>query len=120
MIILFRSCQTESLRTGAESALLVERKGSSKPRYSVYKYKCVRVYLGISVSVCIYMYIHTRCYIYMYIYIYIYIYILKFEITPNTTSKLLVDWMFIDDICEHDRLVSAFDCLLQDDVYIYI
>ena len=49
------------------------------------------------------------------IYISIYIYLLKFEITPNTTSKLLVDWMFIDDICEHDRLVSAFDCLLQDD-----
>ena len=53
------------------------------------------------------------------VYIYIYIYILKFEITPNTTSKLLVDWMFIDDICEHDRLVSAFDCLLQD-IYIYV
>ena len=53
------------------------------------------------------------------LYIYIYIYILKFEITPKTTSKLLVDWMFIDDICEHDRLVSAFDCLLPD-IYTYI
>ena len=51
----------------------------------------------------------------MYVCTYICVCILKFEITPNTTSKLLVDWMFIDDICEHDRLVSAFDCLLQDD-----
>ena len=57
-------------------------------------------------------------YIYICICIYICIYILKFEITPNTTSKLLVDWMFIDDICEHDRLVSAFDCLLHIDSYI--
>ena len=36
------------------------------------------------------------------------------EITPNTTPKCLVDWLFINDFREQDRLVSAFDCLLQD------
>ena len=55
----------------------------------------------------------------VYIYIYIYIYIQRVEITPNTTPKCLVDWLFIDDFSEQDRLVSACDCLLQD-IYIYI
>ena len=77
------------------------------------------MYICIYIYVYIYMYICIYVYIYVYMYIYIYIYILKFEITPNTTSKLLVDWLFIDDICEHDRLVSAFNCLRQD-IYIYI
>ena len=63
----------------------------------------------------------------MYVYTYIYMRAIRvqisprLEITPNTTPKLLVDWMFIDDICEQDLLVSAFDCLLQDEyIYIYI
>ena len=71
------------------------------------------VYIYIYIYVCIYIYIYVCMYIYIYVCLYI------FKSWKSHRTRLLVDWMFIDDICEQDLLVSAFDCLLQD-IYIYI
>ena len=68
------------------------------------------------------VYIHIYTYIYIYIYIYLYIYIIyiyiysKLEITPNTTPEYFENRLFIVDYGEQDLLVSAFDCLHQDNL----